>query len=79
VETVECLEAMTDTLVAKMAVCEFYSSVYGETLKTELSSTQLTNDLRKTLDLALPEFYAAVLVFSVKARQYLVPSNGGKP
>jgi len=79
VEVVESLAAVTDTLVAKMAVCEFYSSVYGEALKIELSSIQLTDDLRKTLDLTLPEFYAAVLVFSVKARQYLVPSNGRKP
>ncbi|KAF8423279.1 hypothetical protein EV426DRAFT_574568 [Tirmania nivea] len=53
--------------IVQMAVCEFYSSVYGETLKVD--------GLQKTLDLALPEFYAAVLVFSVKARQYLVPSN----
>ena len=78
-EIVESLEAVTDIVVAKMAVCEFYSSVYEETLKIGLSSTQLTDGLRKTLDLALPEFYAAVLVFSVKARQYLVPSNGRKP
>ena len=75
----ETLEAVTDTVVAKMAVCEFYSSVYEETLRIKLSSTQLTDDLRKALDLALPELYAAVLVFSVKARQYLVPSNSKKP
>ena len=75
----ECLEAVIDTVVAKMAVCEFYSSVYGEALKITLSSTQLTDNFQKTLDLALPELYAAVLVFSVKARQYLVPSNGRKP
>ena len=74
-EIVESLEAVTDTVVAKMAVCEFYSSVYGETLKTELSSTQLTDNLRKALDIALPEFYAAVVVISVKARHYLVPST----
>lgn len=75
----ECLEAVTDTVVAKMAVCEFYSSVYGEGLKIALSSTQLTDNLQETLGLALPELYAAVLVFSVKARQYLVPSNCKKP
>ena len=42
------------------------------------SSDQMTDSLQQSLDSALPEFYAAVLVFSVKARQYFAPSNTGK-
>ena len=43
-----------------------------------LSSDHMTCRLQQSLDAALPEFYAVVLVFSVKARQYCDPSNTGK-
>lgn len=74
----ESLEAATVTIIAKMALCEFYARVYLETLKITLSAAQTTDSLEGILDLALPEFYAAVLVFSVKARQYFNPSNTSK-
>ena len=67
-------------MVAKVAICEFYANVYAETLGTgiTLSSDHMTRSLQQNLDSALPELYAAVLVFSVKARQYFDPSNTGK-
>jgi len=79
VEITDSLEAATETIVAKMAICEFYANVYLETMQTGhiLSSDQMTCSLKRSLDSALPEFYATVLVFSVKARQYFAPSNTG--
>jgi len=80
IEITESLEAATETIIAKMAICEFYANVYLETTQTgfTLSNDQMTYSLQHSLDSALPEFYAAVLVFSVKARQYFGPSNTGK-
>ena len=77
IEITESLEAVAETIVAKMAMCEFYANVYMET-GVALSSDQMTLSLQQSLDSSLPEFYAAVLVFSVKARQYFDPSNTGK-
>ena len=76
IESAESLEAAAETIVAKMAICEFYANVYAET-GIALSSDQMTCRLQQSLDSALPEFYAAVLVFSAKARQYFDPSNSG--
>lgn len=80
IEITESLEIATETIVAKMATCEFYGSLYLETMQLGLilSSDQMTRSLQQSLDSALPEFYAAVLVFSVKARQYFDPANTGK-
>lgn len=66
-------------IVEKMAICDFYASVYMETtsLKTTLSDTSRER-LRHTLDSALPELYAAILVFSVKVQVYFSPSTNGK-
>ena len=43
-----------------------------------MGDTLSTHDLQQRLGSALPELYAAILVFSVKARQYFDPSNTGK-
>ncbi|KAF8543709.1 hypothetical protein BDD12DRAFT_801858 [Trichophaea hybrida] len=59
-EAVESLETAMETILTKMAACEFYASLYAESLQENLGS-------------ALPEFYAAVLVFSVKAKGYFAP------
>jgi len=80
IEIPESLEAATETIVAKMAICEFYANVYAETMQVgfTLSRDRMTHSLQQSLDSALPEFCAAILVFSVKARQYFDPSNTGK-
>lgn len=68
------------TLVHKMAICEFYARIYEELSKLA-SSTANTGDsdalqnISTRVESALPELYAAVLVFSVKARQYFEPLN----
>jgi len=73
-ETKEYLETVTGTLTEKVAICEFYASVYTEYTDTQselCADSALTADsLRWKLEGALPELYAAVLVYSVKARQY---------
>ena len=80
IETTESIGAAAETIVAKMAICEFYANVYVESMQIgiALSGDQMTHSLQQSLDSSLPEFYAAVLVFSVKARQYFDPSSSGK-
>lgn len=47
------------TLLEKLSICEFYAKIYvGARLPSQF------------LDSALPELYAAVIVFTVKARTY---------
>ena len=53
-----------------MAECEFYASIYAESLQVTLSTHQATQSFKESSDSALPEFYAAVVVFSVKAKAY---------
>jgi len=56
------------TIMDKMAVSAFYAGIYtGVGLHTAMGDT---GKLKEVLDMALPELYAAVIVFAVKARQY---------
>jgi len=52
-----------------MSICEFYAGIY---VGVPLSSRSIAKSLQSQgiLDSALPELYAAVIVFSVKARAY---------
>ena len=52
-----------------MSICEFYT---GISIGAPLSSRSTENSLQRQrmLDSALPELYAAVIVFAVKARVY---------
>ena len=53
----------------KMSICQFYSGIYnGVSLPT--GSTESSLQLQRMLDSSLPELYAAVIVFSVKAYTY---------
>ena len=64
-ETIEGLEVAIATLLEKMPLFEFYAGIYfGVTLPSQSTA------LQSTLDSALPEFYAAIIVFAVKARTY---------
>jgi len=78
IEITESLEAAAETAVAKMAICEFYANVYAETMNMGVALSQMTCTIQQSLDSALPEFYAAILVFSVKVRQYFDPSTTSK-
>ena len=60
-EVIEGLEIAIAALVEKVSICEFYADMY---YRVALGS-QITK-----LNLALPELYAAVIVFTAKARGY---------
>ena len=52
-----------------MSLCEFYSEVYaGVSLPSQ--STVNSQQLQNMVDFALPELYAAVIIFAVKASTY---------
>ena len=67
-ELIEGLEVAIAALVEKVSICEFYAEMYS---RAPLDSQSITK-----LDTALPELYAAVIVFKVKARDYF--EAGGK-
>ena len=60
----EGFEVAIAALLEKLDICEFYASIY---LGVPLSSHP---QLQSKLESALPELYAAVIVFAVKARAY---------
>ena len=49
-----------------MSICEFYAGIYIRPLQSQVNNLQL----QSMLDSALPEFYAAVIVFAAKAHTY---------
>jgi len=57
-------------LLEKLPICEFYARIYAG---VPLSSRSVVNSLQRQriLDFALPELYAAAIVFTVKARTYV--------
>ncbi|RPB25175.1 hypothetical protein L211DRAFT_848057 [Terfezia boudieri ATCC MYA-4762] len=68
VEAMECFEGTIMTIMDKMAVSAFYEGIYMIVgLDTAMGDT---GKLYEALDMALPELYAAVIVFASKARQY---------
>ncbi|KAF8535469.1 hypothetical protein BDD12DRAFT_892769 [Trichophaea hybrida] len=77
-ESLNSLEEAMDTITTKMADCEFYANLYAESLQVTLDSDRTTAAFREGTESALPEFYAAVLVFSVKAKAYFRPSGSAK-
>ena len=67
-----------ETIIVKMAECEFYTSIYAESLQVTLSTHQTTQSFEESSYSALPEFYAAVVVFSVKVKTYFASTAVGK-
>lgn len=72
VEMIEGFEVAIALLLEKVSICEFYAGIYaGVPLPSSTSrSTTGGSQLQGMLDCALPELYAAVIVFTVKARSY---------
>ena len=65
----EGFEVATTALLENLSMCEFYAGIYnGVLLRSE--STENTLQLKEKLESALPKLYAAVIVFSVKAKTY---------
>ena len=67
-----------DTVVTNMAESQFYASVYAGSLQMDLDSHWTTEAFRGSMKSALPEFYAAVLVFSTRAKGYFLPIGSGE-
>lgn len=67
-EVIEGLEVAIATLLEKVAICEFYAGIYTGLLPPQ--STANSQQFQSIRDSALPELYAAVIVFAVKARTY---------
>jgi hypothetical protein len=71
------LEGALKTIALSMANCEFYASIFSEALGKRFTSPGTTAAWEKQLETALPEFYATVLVFSIKVKGYFIPSTMG--
>ena len=67
-----------DTIVTNMAESQFYTSVYVGSLQMEFDSHGTTAAFQKLMKSALPEFFAAVLVFSTRAKEYFLPLGSGE-
>ena len=67
VEAIEGFEVAIAALLEKMSMCQFYSSIY---IGLPSQSTMNSSKLQSMRNSALPDLYAAVIVFSVKARTY---------
>ncbi|KAI5793479.1 hypothetical protein FPQ18DRAFT_332387 [Pyronema domesticum] len=77
-ETVEKLEAALKSIINSMANCEFYANIYTEALNVCFRTPSTSIAWVEKLESALPQFYAAILVFAVKAKRYFTPSTRGK-
>jgi hypothetical protein len=78
IEAIENLEAAMETIVMKMADCEFYASIYAESINAQLKSGQTTSAFDQNLESALPKFFAAVPIFLVKVKIHYSASTTGK-
>ena len=56
-------------LLEKVPICEFYATIYNG-VSLPLGSTGNSLQPQLMSDSALPEFYAAVIVFTLKAHAY---------
>ncbi|PVF92909.1 hypothetical protein CPB86DRAFT_877537 [Serendipita vermifera] len=77
-ESVELIEGALKTIAVSMANCEFYASIFKDTLNKQFDHSETSDAWEKQLERALPEFYAAILVFSIKVKRYFIPSAIGR-
>ena len=77
-EALKTLQEAMNTVVINIAESQFYASVYAGSLQMDFDSNGTMEAFRKSMRSALPEFYAAVLVFSTKAKGYFQPLGIGK-
>ncbi|PVF93066.1 hypothetical protein CPB86DRAFT_133582 [Serendipita vermifera] len=73
-ESVDMLDEALKTIAVSMTNCEFYASIFVDALDRQFKSPETCAAWEEQLETALPEFYAAVLVFSIKAKGYFAPS-----
>ncbi|KAF8446873.1 hypothetical protein BDZ91DRAFT_702955, partial [Kalaharituber pfeilii] len=79
-EVAKKLETTIATILDKIALYQFYDNIYRDILALDMlslvtpSSAATMHTPQQILASSLPELYAAILIFSVKARQYFDPS-----
>jgi hypothetical protein len=67
---VEILEAALKTIALSMANCEFYASIFHGVLNGRMMSPEASKTWGKQFETAISEFYASVIIFSIKAKRY---------
>jgi hypothetical protein len=72
------LEESLKMIAVSMANCEFYASIFAGALNRRFTSPETSAAWEKQLETALPEFYASILVFSIKVKGYFMSSSTGK-
>jgi hypothetical protein len=72
------VEGALKTIAVSMANCEFYASIFKGALNRQFENPETSMAWERQLERALPEFYAAILIFSIKAKGYFTPSTTGK-
>lgn len=77
-ETVEKLEEALQNIAMAMANCEFYVSIYADALNVRFQGSQTSAAWAEKIEMALPQFYAAIIVFAIKAKGYFTPSTSGQ-
>jgi hypothetical protein len=77
-ETIEMLDKALEIIAVSMANCEFYASIFADALNRQFTAPEASASWEKQLETALPQFYAAILVFSIKVRGYITPSSIGE-
>lgn len=65
------------TIVISMGYAQFYASMFLGSLKFRPEGEEAANHFKSEIEDALPNFYAAVLVFSAKAKTYFQPTKTG--
>ena len=68
-DVIEGFDVAIAALLEKVSLCEFYSGIYNGVLSIPSQSTN-NSPFQIMLGSALPELYAAVIVFTVKASTY---------
>jgi hypothetical protein len=72
------IEDSLKTITVSMANCEFYASIFEDALNRRFTSPETSAAWEQQLDIALPEFYAAIIVFSIKVKGFFTSSAIGK-
>ncbi|RPA82510.1 hypothetical protein BJ508DRAFT_89242 [Ascobolus immersus RN42] len=81
-DAIELLIQTIERIASTMALAEYYASVYisvlgeGRGISFDgIMESKLSVAWQNKVSAALPEFYAAILVFSLKARLYIAPAS----
>ena len=69
VEVIDGFDVAIAALLGTISLCNFYAGIYFG-VRLPAQSTANSQQLESMRDSALPELYAAVIVFTIRARAY---------